>query len=195
MTGLSRFAAAAFLALSLSSCQVSPPVSRTPDLAFDALPQIAMNVARIEIVDAYHPPADPKHVEHMFRLPPAAVAHNVIEKQLLANGSSDTLRVTVEDASVVRKELPLKKGFVGFFENGEEEEYRVRVYLKFELLRDDNPGMVAGDAFVSSERTQTILEDASLAERDMILFRLNEQIMQDIRNGVEGTVRKTFGWK
>ncbi len=191
MKFLAMFAAV----LILAACQGAPPVTETPDLSFDTLPQISMNVARIEIVDAYQPPMKAPNVDHLFKLSPRQVARSVLEKQLVANGSVNTLRVTIEDASVVKKDLPVAQGFTGIFNNEESEGYTARVHLKFDLLAEDSPGHVLADAFVTSDRSQTLLEDSSPADRDMMFFTFDENIMKDIRQGVEGTVRRTFGWK
>jgi hypothetical protein len=186
---------AMFVAVSLlASCQNAPPDSQTPQLVFDTLPQISMNVARIEIVDGYQPPMKAPNVDHLFKQPPRDVARRVLEKQLVANGSNHTLRVIIEDASVIKKDLPVSQGFTGFFSNEESEEYNSRVSLKFQLIADDTADRVVADAFVLSERTQTLLEDSSPAERDMAFFTLDENIMQDLRKGIEGSVKRTFGW-
>ncbi len=190
-----KFLAMCAAVLLLSSCQSAPPDTQTPVLMFDTLPQISMNVARIEIVDGYQPPMKAPNVDHLFKQPPREVARRVIEKQLVANGSNHTLRVIIEDASVIKKDLPVSEGFTGFFANEESEEYISRVSLKFQLVADDTAERVVADAFVLSERTQTLLEDSSPAERDMAFFTLDENIMQDIRKGIEGSVKRTFGWK
>ena len=186
---------AMFVAVSLlAGCQNAPPDTQTPQLVFDTLPQISMNVARIEIVDGYQPPMKAPNVDHLFKQPPRDVARRVLEKQLVANGSNHTLRVIIEDASVIKKDLPVSQGFTGFFSNEESEEYISRVSLKFQLIADDTADRVVADAFVLSERTQTLLEDSSPAERDMAFFTLDENIMQDLRKGIEGSVKRTFGW-
>ena len=186
---------AMFVAVSLlAGCQNAPPDTQTPQLVFDTLPQISMNVARIEIVDGYQPPMKAPNVDHLFKQPPREVARRVLEKQLVANGSNHTLRVIIEDASVIKKDLPVSQGFTGFFSNEEAEEYISRVSLKFQLIADDTADRVVADAFVLSERTQTLLEDSSPAERDMVFFTLDENIMQDLRKGIEGSVKRTFGW-
>lgn len=189
-----KFMAMFAAVLLLSSCQSAPPDTQTPVLMFDTLPQISMNVARIEIVDGYQPPMRAPNVDHLFKQPPREVARRVLEKQLTANGSNHTLRVIIEDASVVKKDLPVSQGFTGFFTNEQSEEYASRVSLKFQLISDDTPDRVVADAFVLSERTQTLLEDSSPAERDMAFFTLDENIMQDLRKGIEGSVKRTFGW-
>lgn len=191
MKFLAMFATIAMLA----GCQNAPPDTQTPQLVFDTLPPINMNVARIEIIDGYQPPMRAPNVDHLFKQPPREVARRVLEKQLVANGSVNTLRVTIEDASVVKKDLRVSQGFTGFFTNEQSEEYSSRVHLKFDLLSDENPGSIMADAFVTSERSQTLLEDSSPADRDMAFFNLDEEIMKDLRHGIEGTVRRTFGWK
>lgn len=184
----------AAVAVFLSSCQTAPPSTVTPELSFEGLPKVNLNVARIDVVNDYRPPMQAPNVDHLFRQSPALVAGKMIDQQLVANGSYNTLRITIEDASVIKRDLPVTQGIEGAFHNEEAEEYKARVALRFELV-PDNPGEGSGHASVVSERTKTLLEDASPADRDMAYFNMNEQIMRDLKEGFNGVVQRTFGWK
>ena len=175
----------------LGGCETAPPATATPDLSFDGLPVINLNVARIEVVDNYRPPMDKNHVDHLFRQPPVQVAKQMIDRQLVANGSNGTLRITIDDASVIKRDLPVTEGIEGTFQNEPAEEYKAHVALRFELLDEAS----TGNASVTSDRTKTLTEDASPADRDMAYVAIDEQIMSDLKEGFNGVVRRTFGWK
>ena len=180
--------------LALASCETAPPVTAVPDLSFAGMPTISLNVARIELVDNYHAPMQAPNVDHLFRQSPEDIARRMVEAQLVANGSTGTLRVTIEDASVKKRDLPVEKGIQGAFENEPAEEYKAHVALRFEL-EDGSLGGRGGNASVTSDRTRTLLEDASPADRDMALFKMSEAIRDDIGQGLSGAVKRTFGWK
>lgn len=185
---------AAALMLALSSCQTAPPVSEVPELAFTTMPKTNLNVSRIEIVNNFHPTMAAPHIEHLFRQPPALVAQRMLENGLVANGSYNTLRVTIDDASVVRRDLPVSKGIFDLFNNEEAEEFKAHVALRFELLAEGSE-RVEGHATVTSDRLTTLLEDASPVDRDNAYFELDEAIRNDLQAGFDGVVRNTFGWK
>lgn len=177
--------------LALSACETAPPVTAVPDLSFAGQPTISLNVARIEMVDNYHAPMKSPNVDHLFHQSPEDIARRMIESQLVANGSTGTLRITIDDASVIRRDLPVTDGIQGAFENEPAEEYKAHVSLRFELVDDGR----TGNATVASDRLRTLLEDASPADRDMALFKLAEAIRDDIGQGLSGAVKRTFGWK
>ena len=191
MNRVKNFLLSSAAVLVLAACQTAPPVTETPDLSFTNLPVINLNVARIEVVDNYRPSLNPPHVDHLFRQPPVQVAKQMIDRQLVANGSNGTLRITIDDASVIRRDLPVTEGIEGTFQNEPAEEYKARVALKFELLDES----ATGNASVTSDRTKTLMEDASPADRDMAYVSIDEQIMRDLKEGFGGVVRNTFGWK
>lgn len=186
--------ACAVLALFLASCQDAPPSTAVPQLTFDVVRAVSLDVARVEVADKYRPPGSTPHVEHLFKLSPAAVVRRMAQEKLVPQGSLDTLRVVIEDASVVRKDLPVTEGVAGLFHKEPSETYHARVVVRFERL-DEHSGAVTGSATVTSERERTLLEDASPADRDMTFFRMTEDIMRDLDAEFSGIVRRTFGWK
>ncbi len=76
---------------------------------------VEINAAKIEVIDSYKPPLQDPNVDHTFLTPPYVAAVILLKKQLVATGSDNELRVIIDDASVIREELPVTKGFMGLF--------------------------------------------------------------------------------
>ena len=187
-----------FCALSLlvlAACQDAPPSTDVPKLTLGSVREVGLDVARIEIVEKYASAMQDPNVEHLFEQPPVVVAKRMLNEKLRAQGSLHTLRVTIEDASVVRKSLPVKEGIGGLFYDEPSEAYRMNVSLRFELLEEGNPQNVIGNALVVSGREKTLMESASPADRDMAFFNMTENLVADLDAGFHGAVQRTFGWR
>lgn len=186
-----------FLGLSavilLSGCVESPPDGRSPDLTFANMKALELNVSKIEVQNNYKPPMQNPNVEHTFRTPPYVAAENLVKKQLVAAGHINVLRVNIDDASVIREELPVTYGFMGKFTNEPAEKLRARILLRFELFDTMAPGIVIGHAEVVAKREKTLMEGTSLAERDRAYFSLTEDMMNDLNEGLRRVVKSTFG--
>lgn len=193
MTALPLMAAIAVL-LTVAACTSAPPMTLTqPDLTFAQMQNIPLAVARIEVVDHYKPPMAGKNIEHEFATPPAAAARNLIESTLQAKGDRQILRVLIDDASVRMDKLPVRTDLAGVFTREPSERYVARVALRFELVNEDAPDIIVGRANVSSDRTSTLAENASLSDRDQAYVALTEALMRDLYEGLSTTVRGNFG--
>lgn len=186
--------AAIVVSLSLSACTSAPPMTMVqPDLTFAQLQEIPLAVAKVEVLDEYKTPVGGTNVEQEFSTTPLAAAHNLTQSKLVAAGDRQILRVFIDDASVKSQKLAVGTGFEDFFTHEPAERLVARVALRFELVNEDAPDIVVGRANVSSDRTSTILENASLADRDMIYTALTESLMRDLYEGFSTTVRGNFG--
>lgn len=183
------FAACLFLA----GCTEGPPETQTPVLTFTQMQPVSLNVAQIAVQDQYTPPMKEPYVDHLFKQTPAAAARELVEKQLTGHGPDRLLRVVIEDASVIKEDLKADDGIMGLFTYEQAERYKGRVALRFELLRNASSDFVLGHAEITANRTITLMEDASPAEREMAFFRMNEGMMQDLYKGLQTTVKTTFG--
>lgn len=179
----------------LGACQDAPPSTAVPQMTLGKVQQVGLDVARIEVVGKYAASLEPPHVEHLFDQPPAQVARRMVNEKLRAQGSLHTLRVVIEDASVVRRTLPVREGMEGWFYDEPSEAYKLRVVLRFELLDENDPKNVIGNALVVSEREKALMESSSPADRDMAFFNMTENLVTDLDTGFHGVVRQTFGWK
>lgn len=187
--------AAALLCIGMMpGCVSAPPESaQQPALTFAHMSPVLLNVAKVEIFDAYKPPMQNPNAEHLMPTPPASAARILAAEKLLADGDSRILRVLIEDASVIRENLPLTEGFWGVLSQEPAERYKARVALRFELVNEEAPDITVGHASVIGTRTKTLVEGVSPAERDRAMTELTEGLMSDLYDGFDTVVRGTFG--
>lgn len=183
----------AIFALALGACASAPPTTALPQLTFEQMQPISLNVARVEIIDAYRVPVSQDHVEHLLPVSPAETARKLVEKTLVPAGAGNVLRVIIDDASARVQKLPVRDDFWGNFTREPSEKYHAHVALRFELADERAPDIVLGHASVIADRTKTVLEHVSPADRDRAYFALAEDLAGDIYNGLSTTVRDTFG--
>ena len=181
--------------LFLAACVEGPPVSTTPDLTFANFEPIQVNAASVEVIDNYKPPLRDPNVEHSFRLPPYAAAARLLRHQLVAAGSANTLRAVIEDASVIREEIPQDKSFTGYFTQQATARLKGKMLVRFELVDPKAPDIVVGHAEVVARREKTLMEDMSPADRDVATFTLTSDLMDDVNDGLKSIVKGTFGKK
>lgn len=182
-------------ALLLTACVEGPPAGTPMDLTFDNMKPLEINAARIEVVDKYVPPMRDPNIEHKFRPTPYAAARKLIEKQLQPVGMENTLRAVIEDASVVREELPTQTGVMDYFHQEPSEKLKAKILVRFELVNPAAPDIVLGHAEVIARRDKTLMESISPAERDRATYGLTSDLMDDLNDGLRSIVLNTFGRK
>jgi hypothetical protein len=164
-----------------------------PEMTFANLTPVMLDVAKIEVRDDYRPPLKEPNVEHTFQTPPYVAAETLLKKQLIATGQDNVLHVTITEASVVREMLPVTKGFWGWFTREPSERLKGRIIVRFDLSGPQAPDIVTGNVVLTAKRTKTLLEGTSVADRDIANFKLTEDMMTDLNNGLMSVVRNTFG--
>lgn len=189
------FLLALTMTATLAGCVDGPPSSLPPGLSFDNYQTIDVNAAKVEVVNNYKPSMRDPYIEHTFRTTPYAATEQLLKRQLVAAGTENTLRATIEDASVTREELPVQKGFTDIFVREPSEKLKARVLVRFELVSPTAPDIVLGHADVVAKRERTLLEDLSPAERDQTYFMLTKDLMDDLNDGMRSSVRNTLGRK
>ena len=92
------------------------------------------------------------------------------------------------DAKVVEESL---KPSGGLFSKGQSERYRGRLEV---LVEADAPGRrTFGNANVIVERTITVAEDISLADRSRAWHNMTEAMMADFNKAMEARIRQHLG--
>ena len=101
-----------------------------------------------------------------------------LEKRFVAVAPQDTLRVYIEEASLVKKDLPITDSIFGVFNVEPSQEYKARIFSKIEFL--DDAGVLKASYNIRAERQVSLPNNATLVEKDRTLFRLMENLMQSI---------------
>jgi hypothetical protein len=178
----------ALLALVLVSCNTPPDRRQFPEITFQHLQPFRLDVARVQIVDAYQP--DPANdVGSQFPESPAAVARQWAEDRLLAVGSQGEAIYTITLAKATQTPLKRSTGITGVTHKDQSDRFDLQVTVNLELRSGGKSGAVTAQA----ARSQTVREDMTLNQREGVLFDLLDITMKDVNAQMEKLVPHYLG--
>lgn len=164
--------------LFIGGCSLAPEAYEEPVLTFDHLEKQELPVARIQFLNQYSAPVTKNNIENKTRNAPLTTMQKWLEKRFVAVAPQDTLRVYIEEASLVKKDLPVTDSIFGVFNVEPSQEYKARIFSKIEFL--DDAGVLKASYNIRAERQVSLPNNATLVEKDRTLFRLMENLMQSI---------------
>lgn len=179
----------AAFALALAACETPVAVQKFPDLTYAHLPPFNLDVAKIEVVAHYRPPMKAPNVDHLVPQPPIKALRRWAADRLKAAGRTGTAQFVIDVASVVEAELEKKTGLKAAFTKQQAQRYDFVV----EASLDVADGRRRGRAAARATRFVTVREDASLNERDRILFKEVETLMTEFNAEMEKNVHEYLG--
>lgn len=191
---IKRFLGAGLLVvfgMTLAGCETSVPSPTFPELTFQHLGSIKLNVGSLEITSSYKAPMTGPNVDHLFPTPPGAALKRWATDRLIAAGSGDSARFTILDASVRETALEIKKGLAGVFTKDQSERYDAVLEASLQIIGDNAASKGFASARVS--RSITVREDATVNDRAQAWFSLNEALMQDINAELEKNISRYLG--
>ncbi len=171
----------------LAACDTPPERHSFPTLTFQDRPQIRLDVAQVEIYQAYQAPGAAPHVDHLFPQKPADVAAAWGRDVLLAVGERGLATYTILDATATETALPRATGLTQAFKTEQSERYDLHIEVKLEL---GNPLLNAtGIATASASRSQTVAENLTLNQREAVWFQMTESAMRELDQKLEAAIR------
>lgn len=183
MGRMARLIAALAGVLAVTACSVDPPPSvERPGLSFDHRAPIALDVAEVMVEQAYEPRIGDGHVEVEAPLPPLDALRIWARQRLQAAGGTGTARLTIEEASLVREALPTEKGLKGLFKHEASERYTGTVRVRLEIL--DQRGFSQAEVTAEARRSRSVLENASVREREDALYAMTAAMVADLDDKV-----------
>lgn len=182
------FAVLAVTLIALTGCGTPGAQKQFPELTFNHLPPIRLDVARIDYAPRYLAPANSPNIGHEFPTPPVVAAERWIADRLIAAGNRGTAVVTIREATATETRLPLKRGITGAFTTDQEWRYDAKVEIAIEVSDPDSQRSARANAGAIQGRT--VGEDASLADREKVWFDLVEQMMNRFDRTFEAQIRK-----
>lgn len=175
----------------IAACTMPMEQRPMPRLTYTQYPVTNINVGSIQIVEKYAMPMQNPNIEHLMPQPlPQAVA-DWARKRFKATGSAGTMVITINQASVVRQDLPKTDGVKGWFTVDQSERYDARVSVEF---RVDGTGHESGSGVVNLTRGQTIAENTSIEERDRIWTHMEEVLLTDLDASTQKTLQEKIGF-
>lgn len=157
----------------LAACgRSSPPTSFAP-LGWDYLPPLKLNVAVVNIDDAWVPNSDGPDLGDLAPTPPVAALRKMAEDRLVAAGTSGQASFVIDDASIVQS----RDKYQGTF----------AVHLDISTSN----GTHSGYAEARVLRTRNIDDDSPEGERAE-LYALIKQMMSDMNVELEYQIRRSL---
>ena len=178
---LSVFAVMA--AVTVAACTMNVPERPRPQFAYTQYPPTVLNVAEINVVEAYAPPMRLPNVEHLMPEPLTQSVATWARNRFRAGGADGVVTITVSDASVTAKDLSRTQGVKGWFTVDQAERFDARVLVEMQV--DGVALGSTGSGTVRVERGQTVAENASVQDRDRVWTRMSESILLDLDAGTQ----------
>ena len=171
----------------LAACDTPPMRQSFATLTFQDRPPLRLDVAQLEIVEAYKAPGVAPHVDHLFPQKPADVAAAWGRDVLRAVGQRGMATYTVTDASATQTALPRATGMSQMFKTEQSDRYDLHIEVKLEV---GNP-LLASTGYVtaSANRSQTVAEDMTLNEREAVWFQMTESAMRELDEKLEAAIK------
>jgi hypothetical protein len=171
----------------LAACDTPPMRQSFATLTFQDRPPIRLDVAQIEIVNAYKAPGAAPNVDHLFPQKPADVAAAWGRDVLRAVGQRGLATYTIVDAAATEAALPRSRGMAQIFRTEQSERYDIRIAVKLEV---GNPLLAkTGEVTAAATRSQTVAEDMTLNEREAVWFQMTESAMRELDKELEAAIR------
>lgn len=175
----------------VAACAQPLPPAPKLELTFSHLDPIGLDVGSIEIVENYVPPLRSPNIEHLMPVPPAQAARRWAEDRLRARGTERRAQFVIDTAEVVEAKLPVERGLRGAVTVDQSERYDATIGVTLEV-RDDR-GFRLAFATAKAVRSETVSENLTLRERDLLLFKLVENLMADLNRELEQQVQTHLG--
>ncbi|MEK9662164.1 MAG: hypothetical protein VW644_10600 [Alphaproteobacteria bacterium] len=175
----------------LVGCTTAPEPPKFAELTYAYLGTMNFDAMQIEIVDEYRPPLKDPNIEHKVPQPPGLAMRRWAIDRLAATGNPDRRAVfTIQQAALTETPLPRTTGLRGAVTTDQTEKYELTLAGRFEIYEGRTR---VGIATASVARSQTIAEDATLNDRDRVLFTMVEQAMLDFNKQMETGIHQFLG--
>lgn len=175
----------------LVGCVKAPPVPTYPEITFQHLNPIMLNVSEIKIVNEFRPPLKAPHVEHELPVKIDQSVRNWVRDRLRASGNSGAVAtVTIKDASAVEELLEKQGGLKGVVTNSQSELYKFHVLVELKVSE-----VSGASGFVTAEatRSKSVPEGITLNQREQTYYTQVEALMQGFDVEMEKNIRSFLG--
>ncbi|HET6161103.1 MAG TPA: hypothetical protein VFE34_22350 [Dongiaceae bacterium] len=171
----------------LPACDTPPMRQSFATLTFQDRPPIRLDVAQVEIVQAYKAPGVAPHVDHLFPQKPVDVATSWGRDVLQAVGQRGQATYTIVDASATETALPRSTGLTQMLKTEQSDRYDLHIEVKLEV---GNPLLATtGVVTASANRSQTVAEDMTMNQREAVWFQMTESAMRELDQKLESAIR------
>ena len=182
---------AAFVgAIAISACATPPAPTTALEMTFQHRPVISLNVARVEIVDAYDAGGTFPRVDHLYTKTPASLVRRWAQDRLKSVGQVGQVSVLIQDAKVVETSRAIDKGILGLFKDEPDTDLTATIVARIEFVNVLEGGSYAVN--VDAHANVAIFESATLNERDLAYYSVLETLGTAFDEAVEKELRSVM---
>jgi hypothetical protein len=136
----------------------------------------------------------PKEYPHMAHRSPVSFeqAVNMWARShfVLTGAGENTLRVTVREADIVEKLLPVKKGIAGWFRKDQSAEYTANLDISVVLI--DANGQQQGSAEAKTMHSTTMPEGTTDAEKQALFLEMIKKAFANLDRELQPRIQQTI---
>jgi hypothetical protein len=178
--------------LLLVGCETVATRPSFPDIRFTNEPRLRVDVAAVDLQNAFHASFHAPNVEHLFPIPPEHAMQNWAEDRIEATGTMRRLRVRIIDASVTESELPRTKGLTGAFTTDQAQRYDAKAAMSLDIL--DDRGFSERNIEASVSLTRSVPEGLTPNQRDETWYAMTKDLMAALDQQLEQRMRENFNF-
>lgn len=180
----------ALIVIGITACSTpsQPPIAT---LNFSESPPINVNVAKIEVIEAYQSPFRAPNVEHLMPYSPADAMAIWVKDRVRATGSDKLLQITIVDASVIETDLPKTKGIKGLFTVDQSKKYDARIEVEMRIYGE--AALSEANTSVIVTRSITIPENANVNYRKTAYIQMIQDMMKMVNDKLENNILTYMG--
>ncbi len=174
------------LAVSLAACNTPPDRQHFPEITFQHLPAINLDVAQIEITGPDSSVAIANDNSADYPEAPLRLAQQWARDRLKAVGTRGQANYQVVEVRAQQVQLPRSSGINAALKTEQSDRFDLSITVKLDA---GNP--ISGKAGTVTEtvtRSQTVAENMTLNQREAVLFNLLDQAMKDLNARLEADI-------
>lgn len=186
-----KFLALAVIATGLAACDTPPQRQQFPQITFQHMAPFNLDVGSVQIAEGYRPQDNPDDISGDFPESPAAAVAQWARDRLKAAGARGQADFTVVEAKATRTPLPRSTGLNAALNKDQSDRYDLAIEVQLNAF---NP--LSGKSGSVSERvtrSQTVAEDLTLNQREVVLFNLLDSAMKDLNARLEQSIPQYLG--
>lgn len=183
----------AFLSLGVAGCtsNPSPEGKPLPQLTFDHVQPLMVDVASINIDNRYQPGYDMEDVSESFPTPPDMAIQNYTERRLQPAGNTGVLNVVIKDAHVYQSQVKPEGAVNRWFGMNDSDLYDILIKVSMFALNDSGERSPTVNMEFKSE--MKIPEHYSIAEREAKQLEFLEELMKKVDQSYTKSLRDDLG--
>lgn len=192
---MKRMTALCFLLVAMlpAACAARQAVAVPADVTFVSRAPIQLDVSSVAVDQRYRNSSTPPFVEGTHQVTPSGIAERWTNARLVAVGNRGIATLTVMDGRVTQESLAVKGGLTGLF--GDQNDTRLTAHLKARLTVSvpGSSGASANyEANVEARAERTILQSASLNDRDAAYMALMNALAEQFDATLTGEISKNM---